>query len=53
MKQYDVIQLKDGRKGAVVEIINDFYIVDVGDSPKNWETITVRKKDIEKTLIEF
>ena len=50
MKQYDTVKLKDGRVGAIVEILDDECIVDVGSSPKDWETITVKKEDIEKVL---
>lgn len=50
MKQYDTVILKDGRKGAIVEILGDCYIVDIGTSPKDWETIAVKKEDIEKVL---
>ena len=50
MKQYDSVLLKDGRKGVIVEIFEDACIVDVGSSPKDWETIDVKKEDIEKVL---
>ena len=50
MKQYDVVELKDGRIGTIVEIFEDAREVDVGSSPEDWETITVDKKDIEKVL---
>ena len=50
MKQYDAVLLKDGRKGVIVEIFEDACIVDVGSSPKDWETIDVKKEDIEKVL---
>ena len=50
MKQYDTVLLKDGRIAAVVEIFDDEYIVDVGSSLEDWETITVKKENIEKVL---
>ncbi len=50
MKQYDVIKLKDGRVGTIVELFETVCEVDVGDSPENWETITVTKEDIEKII---
>lgn len=50
MKQYDVIKLKDGRVGTVVEIFDTACIIDVGDSPEDWETIEVDKKDIESEV---
>lgn len=51
IKQYDTVLLKDGREAAVVEVFeNKYFIVDVGDSPKNWETIDVSIDDIEKVI---
>ena len=50
MKQYDTVILKDGRIAAVVEIFDDECIVDVGSSPEDWETITVKKDDIKEVL---
>ena len=50
MKQYDVVKLKDGRIGTVVEIFDTVCIVDVGSSPADWETIDVDKKDIEGVI---
>lgn len=51
IKQYDTVLLKDGREAAVVEVFeNKYFIVDVGDSPQNWETIDVSIDDIEKVI---
>lgn len=48
IKQYEHIQLKDGREGVVVEVIGnqDIFLVDVGSSPKDWENITVAREEI-------
>lgn len=46
MKQYDKVKLKDGRIGVIVEIFEDVCEVDVGSSPEDWETITVKKSEI-------
>ena len=47
-KIYDNIKLKDGRVGCIVDISGDVgYIVDVGDSPEDWETIAIRKEDVQ------
>lgn len=47
-KMYDNIKLKDGRVGCIVDISGDAgYIVDVGDSPEDWETIAIRKEDVQ------
>ena len=52
IRQYDNIILKDGRRGAVVEILgdNDYFLVDVGSSPKDWANIEVRYNEIEKVV---
>ncbi len=48
IKQYDNVKLKDGREGAVVEIFGDqdIFLVDVGSSPEDWETIEVTRGQI-------
>lgn len=50
IKQYDSVLLKDGREGCVVEVFDDEILVDVGSSPKDWNTISVKKMDVEKVL---
>lgn len=52
IKQFDEVLLTDGRQGAVVEVLGDqdVFEVDVGSSPKDWETITVKRSQIEKVL---
>ncbi len=48
IKQYDNVKLKDGREGAVVEIFGDqdVFLIDVGSSPEDWETIEVTRDQI-------
>ena len=50
MKEYDVVKLKDGREGTIVEVFADAYDIDIGSSPEDWETITVKKEDVEKVI---
>jgi hypothetical protein len=51
IKQYDTVLLKDGREAAIVEAFkNKAFIADVGDSPKDWETISITIDDIEKVI---
>ena len=52
VQQYDTVKLKDGREGAVVEILGDYeeFLVDVGDSPADWETISVSKEEIAQVI---
>lgn len=48
IKQYQEIILKDGRRGCVVEVWSDSeFEVDVGESPKDWETITITIDEID------
>lgn len=51
IEQYDTILLTDGRKGCVVEKLSDTdFLVDVGSSPADWDTIDVKLKEIEKVI---
>jgi len=52
IKMFDHVILKDGREGAVVEILGDqdIFEVDIGSSPEDWETITVKREDIAKVI---
>ena len=51
IKEFDRILLKDGREADVMEAFeNKAFIVDVGSSPEDWETISVTIEDIEKVL---
>ena len=47
MKQYDTVELKDGRTGVIVEVFDDGYMIDVGSSPKDWDTIFVKNDEIK------
>ncbi len=44
--QFDTVILKDGRVAAIVDFIGEYYIVDVGSSPADWDTIEIREEDI-------
>ena len=52
IKQFDEVQLTDGRRGAVVEVLGDqdAFEVDVGSSPTDWDTVTVKRKQIERII---
>lgn len=46
---YDIVLLKDGRSASIVEKFSETeFMADVGDSPKNWDTIDITIDDIEK-----
>lgn len=52
IKQYDTVLLKDGRQAGIVEILApDFFIADIGSSPKDWETIDVTMDMIERVIL--
>lgn len=37
IKEFDTVLLKDGRKAAIVEVLDDtHFLADVGDSPDDW-----------------
>ena len=52
IKDFDHVLLKDGREGAVVEILGDqdIFLIDIGLSPEDWETIEVQRAEIEKVI---
>lgn len=51
IKQYDTVRLRDGRTGAVVEVFDgNAFLVDVGSSPEDWETIDVTIEEIEQII---
>lgn len=54
INQYDVVMLKDGREGCVVEIYGDgeIFDVDIGSSPNDWDNITVNRDEIERVITQ-
>lgn len=51
IKEFDTVLLKDGREASVMEVFDDkAFIVDVGSSPTDWETINVTADQIEKVI---
>ena len=52
IKQYDMVRLKDGREGDIMEIYgtgdSEVYLITVGDVEQGWEDIDVTKDDLEK-----
>lgn len=52
VNQYDMVLLKDGTEGCAVEVLGEqeIYLVDIGSSPKDWDTVTVKREDIIKVL---
>ena len=51
IKQFDTVLLKDGRRAAIVEVLSDTqFIADVGNSPKDWNTIDIKISQIDRVL---
>lgn len=48
IKKYDTVRLQDGREGTVVEVLGDGerFLVDVGTSPEDWETIDISRSEV-------
>ena len=53
ISQYDSVILKDGRRAAIVQVLDDtHFLADVGSSPKDWDTIDITMDDIESVTDE-
>lgn len=49
IEEFDTVILKNGQSAAIVEKLSeDTFIADIGDSPKDWDTITITIDEIEK-----
>lgn len=46
---YTRVTLKDGRSGVVVDRLGNDYVVEVGTSPDDWDTVLVKPEDLEAT----
>lgn len=48
---FDTVLLKDGRDASIVEKFSETeFMADVGNSPKDWDTIDITIDDIECVL---
>ena len=54
IKELDTVRLQDGRVGSVMDIEGDRaeFVVDVGSSPKDWETLYDAKPEDIIEVIE-
>ncbi len=52
VREFDTVRLKDGTVACVVEAYDeqDVFDVDVGSSPADWATITVKREDIVEII---
>lgn len=52
IEQYDDVELVDGREGCVVEVFDsEHFLIDVGSSPKDWDTIDATIDDIVRIIL--
>lgn len=45
---YDEIKLKDGRSGTIVDKMGPDYVVEVGETPAEYDSILVKPEEIEE-----
>ena len=51
IEEFDSVLLKNGQTAAIVDKLSeDAFIADIGDSPEDWDTITITIDDIEKVV---
>ena len=51
IEEFDTVLLKDGQTAAIVDKLSeDTFIADIGDSPEDWDTVTITIDKIEKVV---
>ncbi len=51
IKQYMQVELKNGKKAAIVEVLSkDTFIADIGENETTWDTILIKKSEIKKVI---
>ena len=51
IEEFDTVLLKDGQTAAIVDKLSeDTFIADIGDSPKDWDTVTITIDDIKEVV---
>ena len=51
IEEFDTVLLKDGQTAAIVDKLSeDTFIADIGDSPEDWDTVTITIDEIEKVV---
>ena len=51
IEEFDTVLLKDGQTAAILDKLSeDTFIADIGDSPEDWDTITITIDEIEKVV---
>ena len=51
IEEFDTVLLIDGKTAAIGDKLSeDTFIADIGDSPEDWDTITITIDEIEKVV---
>jgi hypothetical protein len=51
IKQYMQVELKNGKKAVIVEVLSkDTFIADIGEDETTWDTIVIKKSEINKII---
>ena len=51
IREFDTVLLKNGQTATIVEKLSeDTFIADIGDSQKDWDSITITINDLEKVV---
>ena len=51
IEEFDNVLLKDGQTAAIVDKLSeDTFIADIGDSPEDWDTVTITIDDIKEVV---
>ena len=51
IEEFDNVLLKDGQTTAIVDKLSeDTFIADIGDSPEDWDTVTITIDDIKEVV---
>ena len=50
-KLYDRVELKDGRKGDIVDTLNgEVFFIDIELTPESFETVSITKDEILRKI---
>lgn len=50
IKELDRVKLKDGREATIMDILGPDYVVDIGESEEEYDTIIIKFDEIEEVL---
>ena len=51
IEEFDTVLLKDGQTAAIVDKLSeDTFIAAIGDSPEDWDTVTITIDEIAKVV---